>query len=317
MRPRTTDAAALARVGRHPSFATMVMSGVPIGMSRADFMARIQREAALGDRAARGMLAALANATHTHGRPPIVIEPAARRRSARAGAIQRAAGEPGPAKAQRPDPLAAQITANGGVAYLALIGPIVEGQSGAGTTGPVTFRRDVDALIAAGARAAVLTVNSSGGIIPAALEMRSALTDLRRSGCRVVAWMTNAHSAAYLVALAADRLVLSERGSVLIHAPTGAAAGACYAAAAEIGAILDSETLLGTGAAAGMTSPTAGTDWRFGAWEAASRHLVDDVGGEAEVWTLARAFAERAPVPPSDRQVALNVRRQQKEFSHA
>jgi len=115
--------------------------------------------------------------------------------------IARGSAVPAPAAARKAAastarPVAALAPARlvDGVGRLELRGPIAEDPETPGATGPAAFRRQVDALIAARAKAVVLSVNSCGGIIAAALEMRSALADLRRSGCRVVASLQNAHS---------------------------------------------------------------------------------------------------------------------------
>jgi membrane-bound serine protease (ClpP class) len=82
-------------------------------------------------------------------------------------------------------------------------------------------QRSVDEANAAGARAIVLDVNSPGGLVASAFEIRDALFSAHEP---VVAYVERAYSAAALISLTADRIVMAPGASIGAAEPIPATA---------------------------------------------------------------------------------------------
>jgi ATP-dependent protease ClpP protease subunit len=281
-----------------PSLAAMVLGGSPIGMPRALFEERIRRDAGMGDRLAKGLLASMANPTRTHGRP-IVVESAVRRRSAKGGAVQREAykSEPvDPAEAlywqqeREREALEAQFKAAGGVARLGMFGAITDNPT-AQSTCPAVFQARVKAIAAAKPRVVLLLVDSTGGSAPAGLGMIRAIQVLQSSGIPVIADVQRADSMAALVATSCDYVVVAPEGSVMVHALTGGLDEHREILTGRVREILGARTFLTPAEIEGMTDASAGRDFEFSAWESVRCGLADEVGAPTRAGEIAMHLA--------------------------
>ncbi len=101
--------------------------------------------------------------------------------------------------------------AAGGVGEVSVLGPISE-------VSGTQLRRRLASLRAAGARAVLVTLDSEGGDLFASWQMHDAL---RACGVPVVAYVAGrAQSAATVVMLSADHVVLRPLGWLMVHRPT-------------------------------------------------------------------------------------------------
>jgi ATP-dependent protease ClpP protease subunit len=115
----------------------------------------------------------------------------------------------------------ASTKASGGVALALLHGEIGASMGTSGTTGSA-FCVNLDAARAAGAKALLLDVNSSGGLVTESLAIARGLRRFSNEVGPVVAYVANlAGSGASLAAVSADYVVIAPQATVFIHEPQG------------------------------------------------------------------------------------------------
>lgn len=200
-----------------------------------------------------------------------------------------------PPPSARP-PSAAEI--RDGVGYL-----YVEAAIGreAGEIGANAVKAALDDLSARGARALLLTVDSDGGEAPEALAIFDALRAFSEKTGPVVAHVRRGSSAAGLIALAADYLVVADDGSFLLHRPSGGDG------AAEVAEVLDRMTEIYSSRSA-LTAEEL--PWTLRRWGEGTRldplwaldaGLCDELGNLDRARMLATAAAAGEPFPWSRR----------------
>jgi ATP-dependent protease ClpP protease subunit len=203
----------------------------------------------------------------------------------------------GPGPAPKP---AATAEIRDGVARLYLEAAI---GSGAGEVGSAAVAAQLADLKARGARALLIAVDSDGGNALDGIGIFDALREFSRTSGSVVAHVVRAASAASLVALAADHVVVDPDGSFMIHGPSGGTEEQRGAVSRRMTAIYRERADLGEGEIA----------WRF---EADSRALApraiedclaDEIGTMDRAEMLAEAAASGGALPWSRRRAVLGA----------
>jgi ATP-dependent protease ClpP protease subunit len=183
------------------------------------------------------------------------------------------------------------------VGTLAIHGPITE------TTGAVVQAALRD-LGSRGARAVVVDVDSTGGDVLQAFAAFEALRSFAADHGPVVVFIADrAASAASVIALAGDFIVMAPQAEVMFHRTSGDPAG-CRRADARLLSIYDERTVSGSNALA--TWFDSG-DSRLDVTDALSLGWVDAAGGIEHARSVAGDLAAGYQVF-SPRRVALQVR---------
>jgi ATP-dependent protease ClpP protease subunit len=162
--------------------------------------------------------------------------------------------------------------------------------------------RDVASAAEDDARVLLLTINSEGGNLESAERMIAALRAF--PGPVVVSIQNYCASAATLLAMAADYIVMRPGATTLIHAPTGGSD--------EERAAWREHLIAAYAGGTGLDDMTCralfnGGDTCLNASEALARHFVDDVGDRYRARTVAELFAAGRP-PKSSRQVVNAIK---------
>jgi ATP-dependent protease ClpP protease subunit len=176
------------------------------------------------------------------------------------------------------------------------------------------FNRDLDEARAAGARAVVVHVGSDGGDLAEADAMALHLQALAHLGVASVASVTNASSAASVVALACSYSVTTPGGRWFLHNPhlgdapaTPENLAGLDAPRERLHAFYRARTVLGASELVGVL----GTEWgTFDASAALAKGLTDEVGDELRAVQVARDAAAGKGLPESPRRLALASRLQ-------
>ncbi len=197
-----------------------------------------------------------------------------------------------PRSAARPVPPAPRLS-SAGVGDLWVSGPIE-----ADTHRQVAER--LAALRAASAKAVLMTVDSPGGHVEAALAIHD---DLRALGIPVVAYVERAHSAASVIALGAEHLVMDPDGTMLLHRVSGGTGPEQRRSYDAQLALIYSKASPGEDGAH-VVSMLLGGDNVFGSVSALQWGYVDELGSTVRALAVASAYAEGRP-PFSARRAAL------------
>jgi ATP-dependent protease ClpP protease subunit len=174
------------------------------------------------------------------------------------------------------------------------------------------FERDTDELLAAGARAVVVHVESPGGDFEAAERMARRLRYLEARRIPSVAYVARGDSGAAFVALAASFAVTAPSGRWFIHNPLlipEARTTEEFATLASVRERLYAHTLrrtvLGRDELEGLCAANLGAFDASTAWTCG---LTDEIGDATRARVLAEVAAAGQGLPDSPRRLALKSR---------
>ncbi len=175
------------------------------------------------------------------------------------------------------------------------------------------LHRDLDEVKARGAKAVVVHVGSGGGDLAEAEGMARRIRLLSAMGVATVAHVTNASSAASVVALACDYSVTAPEGEWLVHEPvlncpieTVEQLSTLHGARAKLREHYQRHSTMSAAEVGGLMSADIG---HFTSEGALGAGLTDEVGDEARAVAVAAEVAAGLGLPRSERRLALASRR--------